>query len=340
MTFYTCMTYGFLSLLAINPCFAINKAVTQTHPMAKVVQSHIVQTEDPLALFAPNLPVSMQLGMSDLSVLDQGIHHTSATFAVTSAIDAIMGKKYSSQFCLLALGQYLTDNFGVDAGWEHASIKTTLNLVEMFGLVSQNKQVTEYPLNALSSNPSLSLNDYQGLSPFKPFVEGLSWSALLDIDQFMVDNVSMDHMIEQVKHSLSQGDRVIISLLIMENEWSYMGKHSEWSDMGKMIDLKDNLQIKPAFDDLTSLDSWVLTPIIASSLKLNAYGPHLFSHTMIITGYNDHAVALDNRGNAHVGLFTLRNSWGDKVGNQGDFYVAYDYFKLLTTELYRMRTYY
>ena len=58
---------------------------------------------------------------------------------------------------------------------------------------------------------------------------------------------------------------------------------------------------------------------------------------MIITGFNDYATATDKDGRVHRGLLTLRNSWGNKVGNEGDFYMSYDYFKLLTIEVQRIR---
>ena len=42
---------------------------------------------------------------------------------------------------------------------------------------------------------------------------------------------------------------------------------------------------------------------------------------------NDDAEAIDQQGKIHKGLFTLRNSWGSHAGDEGNYYVSYDYFK-------------
>jgi C1A family cysteine protease len=60
---------------------------------------------------------------------------------------------------------------------------------------------------------------------------------------------------------------------------------------------------------------------------------------MIITGYDNNATAIDTQGRVHKGLLTLRNSWGNKVGDQGDFYMSYDYFKALALEVQRIRSF-
>ena len=68
-------------------------------------------------------------------------------------------------------------------------------------------------------------------------------------------------------------------------------------------------------------DTWALSDEIENDPQ-----PLLAGHEMIITGYDDIAVAVDNNGQKHQGLFVLRNSWGAQVGNKGDFYMTYDYF--------------
>ena len=74
-------------------------------------------------------------------------------------------------------------------------------------------------------------------------------------------------------------------------------------------------------------DTWVLSTMVERELFLNALQSAFFpGHEMIITGYNDNAVAIDDLGKTHKGLFTLRNSWGDQYGDKGDFYMSYDYF--------------
>jgi len=58
----------------------------------------------------------------------------------------------------------------------------------------------------------------------------------------------------------------------------------------------------------------------------------------VITGYDDLAVAIDDQGRIHKGLLTLRNSWGKNVGDHGDFYMSYDYFKLLVLEVQQINS--
>ena len=46
---------------------------------------------------------------------------------------------------------------------------------------------------------------------------------------------------------------------------------------------------------------------------------------------------LDEQGVIHQGLFTLRNSWGSKAGDAGNYYLTYDYFKSLTIDLTKIK---
>jgi C1A family cysteine protease len=50
---------------------------------------------------------------------------------------------------------------------------------------------------------------------------------------------------------------------------------------------------------------------------------------------DDNAVAVDTHGKNHNGLLILRNSWGTSVGDYGEFYMSYDYFKLLAFDITR-----
>jgi hypothetical protein len=79
-----------------------------------------------------------------------------------------------------------------------------------------------------------------------------------------------------------------------------------------------------------TFDSWVLTPEIMQDRHLR---PTMGGHELIITGFDDEAVAVDNQGRTHKGLFTVRNAWNDK----GNFYMSYDYFNVLEMEAQRIR---
>ena len=76
-------------------------------------------------------------------------------------------------------------------------------------------------------------------------------------------------------------------------------------------------------------DTWVFTKSMQKDINdLES----LDGHELIVTGYDDQAVAMDWRGIRHKGLLTLRSSWGSSVGDWGDFYMSYDYYKTLTVE--------
>ena len=65
------------------------------------------------------LSSSIDLGMNNVPVLDQGSHGTCVTFATTAAVDAVLGKgDYVSQLCNLELGATL-EQFGYyPSGWD------------------------------------------------------------------------------------------------------------------------------------------------------------------------------------------------------------------------------
>ena len=79
-------------------------------------------------------------------------------------------------------------------------------------------------------------------------------------------------------------------------------------------------------------DTWAFTKEIISGGEHVAIG----GHAMVITGYDDNAVAIDNEGKKHQGLLILRNSWGEEAGDRGTYYMSYDYFKKLVIEAYKV----
>ena len=74
-------------------------------------------------------------------------------------------------------------------------------------------------------------------------------------------------------------------------------------------------------------DTWALTP----ELEVAPY--EVGGHELVIIGYDDTAVAYDQSGNKHTGLLTLRNSWGENVGDNGNYYMSYDFFKKYANEV-------
>ena len=260
---------------------------------------------------ASSYPEKIELGMSNVPVLDQGAHGTCTTFAITGVLDATMAKgDYISQVCNLQLGNYLEKHGYAPSGWEGSHSYYVLGQIEQFGIVSKQKQRTlgcgglkDYPTNS-SKTPTSFIEPV----PFKAMSEliygqDVNWSTVFSNDA--ASNLNT------VKEALNAGNRLAFGVLLPDTEHGTVGavgKHNTW------------------FGN----DTWVLTPEIIKAAKNARAG-----HQMIISGYDDNAVATDDHGVKHKGLLTLRNSWGSSAGSNGDFYMSYDYFKLLTHDLTR-----
>ena len=132
--------------------------------------------------------------------------------------------------------------------------------------------------------------------------------------QTQEDRVDTNRTLADVKTALIVGDRVSFGVLFPAIDLGVVGAVGHHQ---------------------TANDSWVLTPEIAREVYLK---PLYTAHEMVITGYNDHAIAIDDHEQPHYGLLTLRNSWGDGIGNHGDFYMSYDYFRLLVIDAERIRS--
>ena len=76
-------------------------------------------------------------------------------------------------------------------------------------------------------------------------------------------------------------------------------------------------------------DTWILTPKIIKNAK---NGGLKAGHEMVIIGYDDQAVVQAPNGQMSRGVFILRNSWGKQVGDGGNFYISYGYFKAFSNE--------
>ncbi|WP_019215615.1 C1 family peptidase [Legionella tunisiensis] len=275
--------------------------------------------EEPIA---GNYPMQVQLGMNNVPVLNQGAHGTCTIFACTAAVDAALNKgDYVSQLCQLQLGSYLEKSGYATSGWEGAWGREILSQMELFGIVSKEQQTAhscagmlEYPLNENAPAESvMNVEDFHQISE-RLDNKQLVWSTILDVYQSFTERTDGRKTLYDVKTSLRAGDRLVVGVLLIDLDIGTVGAVGTHK---------------------ATQDSWVLTPEIALDILLN---PSFAGHQMVITGYDDNAVAIDNKGHEHRGLLTLRNSWGDKIGDQGDFYMSYDYFKLLATEVLRIRS--
>lgn len=258
-------------------------------------------------------PGSVQLEMNEVPVLDQGIHGTCVTFAITGAIDAVVGKgDYLSQLCNLQLGTYLEKHGYGSSGWNGSHPIQVINQIEQYGAVSMQQQsaqgcggLTSYP-TYYQHNPESMMEPDQFSAMSEPiFGHVANWSEAMN----RADSVST---LNNVKEALNSGDRLVFAVLFPRVDLGTagaVGKHRTWFYK----------------------DTWLLTPEILAGVD------HIeVAHEMIITGYDDHAVAVDDQGKKHTGLLKLRNSWGSSVGDWGEFYMSYDYFKLLAFDVKRI----
>lgn len=269
---------------------------------------------------AINLPTSINLGMNNVPVLDQGRHGSCVTFATTAAIDAVIGKgDYVSPLCNLQLGSYLENKGYMASGWNGSMGPWVLDQMMRFGIVSTDKQqhqscahVTQYPIDDASyeGNP-MSLDEYKSMS--ENISDKLAPVYLMNaVDRFeskFANTDEMDNVITRVKQALVRGNRVTFGTFLLIAPLS-----ESCSGAGACASYH------------TNQDTWALTSDLNSPLLFTG------GHEMVIMGYDDNAEAIDHNGGRHKGLFILRNSWGDNVGDHGNFYMTYDYFKKFADE--------
>ncbi|KTC79000.1 cysteine protease [Legionella cherrii] len=258
------------------------------------------------------MPNNIKLGMNNVPVLDQGIHGTCVTFAVTAALDATMNKgDYISQLCNLQLGSYLESYGYGPSGWDGSYANYVIAQMEYYGIVNKVKQLkfgcgglTQYPTYSEHGPESfMAPEKFSSLS--EPILgKEVNWSDLYQRN-------APEKNLNSVKQALNAGDRLAFAVLLPRTDLGFVGavaKYKTW----------------------IYKDTWVLTPEILAGVDTVES-----AHEMVITGYDDDAVAVDNNGVKHKGLLFLRNSWGTSVGDYGEFYMSYDYFKLLAYDITR-----
>ena len=263
-----------------------------------------------------SLPVNVNLGMNNVPVLDQGMHGTCVTFATTGAMDAVYGKEdYISQLCNLSLGSYLEKISAGSylSGWNGAySNKIVLEQIKSYGIISMNYQLSEgcaglkeYPAKD-RDNQGNALSPEEFAAHSENMMASMSTVELLKIENAFSNTVNMQNVFNTVKQALTNQHRVIIGFLLDDND----------GDAGAYGKYK------------VQNDSWVLTPKISRRFRSNVVHA---GHAIIIIGYDDNAII--KKGNKTAkGAFILRNSWGKSNGNEGNYYMTYDYFRTLAHE--------
>lgn len=268
--------------------------------------------------FPQSLPSSVYLEMNDVPVLNQGYSGSCVTFATTALLDALLYKSdYISQLCLLQLGSYLEDNTFLSSGWNGEHSKNVIEKIRYFGIISKENEkygcggLTSYPLDG-SKSGFMTIENYKVLS------ENVFGNNILKIKRLFpssnVDNglpillnydeiIDRNTLINNIKQELKQGSRVLLGLLLASEKESAANGTTKNTN-----------------------DTWVLSSkMILKIMNQGLFSVVLGGHEMVITGYDDNAIAYDDAGKPHKGLFKLRNSWGSERGDNGDYYVSYDY---------------
>ncbi len=274
-----------------------------------------------MGMMKNNFPKSVNVGMNNVPVLDQGSHGSCTTFAVTAGIDAALNKgDYVSQLCSLELGNYLSQYNYIPNGWNGSNAPFVFNQILNFGIINKVTQravscagYTEYPTTETTGEGSpMPLDEYALLS--EDISKNLFFIEHVNARKFWTDLVNgvvpSKDMIRQAKSSLARGNRLVFGVVLPGLvEGCVSGACASHS--GKR------------------LDTWAMT----SELYSLPEGEIFPGHSMIIYGYDDAAVAFDHDGQKHRGLFLLRNSWSENAGDDGNFYMTYDYFRRHTDEL-------
>lgn len=271
------------------------------------------------------------LGMEGVPVFNQGDWMTCSTFAVTAGIDAYLKLKESaqiSQLCNLSLGMYLsTSNYY--GGWNYSDPSQILSQISVYGYLTNRYQrsqgcggIKEYPISSDFVGEGITAFDFS-LSAKHRF-RGSDWQQLLmspiNLSDLKSRFDSSDVILKQIKAALRRGHRVVIAMHIIPGAHngtigSYHGDNDVWGLSDDMLD------------------------------KLSDSNQTLGGHSLLITGFDDGCIdvtyndSIDLNGQEPppiCGYVVVRNSWGSDVGDQGDYYISYDYLGVFMDEAYEI----
>lgn len=288
----------------------------------QALMSYQPRKENSVRSVSTELPAAVDLKMNNVPVLDQGQHGSCVTFATVAAVDAVIGKgNYVSPLCSLELGSYLEKEGYMPSGWNGAYGGMVLDQMQRFGVISMNNQydkscahMTDYPLNSWTNEGSaMSLDDYKAMSEdvSRKFYPVFIMNFTDRFEEGFDKSDKMENVLLQVKQHLAKGNRVTFGTFLDIVPFS-----KTCSGPGSCATYH------------AAQDTWAVAPELDHPLYAMTAG-----HEMVITGYDDNAEATDSAGTKHKGLLILRNSWGAEVGDHGNFYMTYDYFKRKALEV-------
>ncbi len=246
------------------------------------------------------------LGMANVKVFDQGQHGTCATFATTAALDAKMNAgDFISQQCTLELGVDIEKNYFNEhkvnkeddqadpylSGWDgYNGNDVVLSRLKKYGVVSNQLCPHAYGDEQLAMTP----DEYSVYSK-STWTNEINWKPVTQSDKS--SDPSGTEAINNIKNILRSGHRIVCGILLDTNNANGDAINATYSN--GLWKLPTAEKLKSFIDQLENTD-------IGDG------------HEIIITGYDD-----TNR------VFKVRNSWGTEAGENGDFYMTYDYYYLL-----------
>ena len=269
------------------------------------------------------LPASKYIGMNNLPVLDQGQWGTCVMFAATEAVDSLYdltGDNTASQLCSLEVGRAITPQFP-DAGWNGNIGYKVLDQLSKYGYVDTVYQkgvgcggLKSYPVQSEDNGKPMPIDIFTSIS-HKQFSVN-DWSPIYNFPgYFKPPTPTMaNQILTNIKQAINGNSRVTFGIMFA-NRVGHLGALGSYNNVAN--------------------DTWVLTDQIKESI----FKPgNAFAHEMVIDGYNDNACVdykdKDNKTQKQCGLLRARNSMGAKAGDNGDYYITYDYLKGLMIEAY------
>lgn len=265
----------------------------------------------PNAQHDDDLPSSVDLGMNNTPVLNQGHHGSCVTFANTGALDAALGKgDYISQLCNLALGKSFAENGFQFSGWSGSFGPLVLSQITNFGIMNTADQ-EKYGCGGLYEYPMIESSNTVKPMPLTQFHrhnenigKNIVWTELITAYDWLEGEYCPCKFLHDVKLALSEEHRVTF---------------------GTLLDVKvGHAGALGHYKSTTHNDTWMLTPVIEEHAKQGVVDA---GHELVIYGYDDNASI-----NGQQGILFIRNSWGERAGFNGDYFMTYDYFKLLAYE--------
>ena len=265
---------------------------------------------------AQELPIAHHLNMHHTPVLDQGMHGSCVMFAVTGVLNSLLhGGDFISQLCQLELGSYLAihDKSPV-SGWDGAWADTTLSHIDKYGVISKRHQeqsgcadVYQYPIDN-PNNQGSPMSTAQFTEHSFPIGNMIEWTPLItQQDSLYNTHNTPANFVWMIKESLAKGHFITMGFLIDDNIPG-AGTQGHYK---------------------AEYDTWMMTPEIYNDAMRDAISS---AHEIIIIGYDDSIQVKDDEGHSNTGVFILRNSWSEEAGDQGNYYMTYDYFSHLVLD--------